>query len=564
VKILFIARHFTYFRNYESVIASLAERGHRIHLAAEKDEYLGGGAMVERLVDRHPDAISHGWIPNRGDRWATLATKLRMTLDYLRYLEPAYQATPRLRARAAERVPRAGLWLVRALGGQTTLGRRLLRGALTACERAIPRDAQIDRYLAEQAPDVLLLTPLIGVIVSPQLDYLASARGLAIPTALCVWSWDHLSSKAILRDAPDRIFVWNDTQRIEATTMHGVPADRVVVTGAQCFDHWFDRQPSMDRATFCEAVGLPERPFLLYVCSALFQGTVHEARFVRDWIRSVRSSALEPLASMPILVRPHPARMKEWDDVDLSGEKDVALWGRNPIDAEAKDGYFNSLHHSEAVIGLNTSAFLEAAIVGRPVFATLLPEHYENQEGTIHFHYLKNVGGGLLYVSRTLDEQLAQINEALRTGQRESARSRAFVDAFIRPHGHGAAATPVFVEHVEQLASLRPGRVRESAGAALLRAMLAPLTALVNSERAERFVLSAHERTIVERDRAHRAQVAKAWRAKDEQKATEQLLKDARLAERRRGKAQRAAEWHRTKAVNRLKQRTKKRTGAVS
>jgi hypothetical protein len=42
MKILFIARHFTYFRNYESVIATLAERGHQLHLAAEREEDLGG------------------------------------------------------------------------------------------------------------------------------------------------------------------------------------------------------------------------------------------------------------------------------------------------------------------------------------------------------------------------------------------------------------------------------------------------------------------------------------------------------------------------------------------
>jgi hypothetical protein len=560
VKILFLARHFTYFRNYESVIASLAERGHQIHLAAEKDEYLGGGAMVERLVDAHPNAISHGWMPNREDRWAAFATKLRMTLDYLRYLEPTYGSTPRLRARSAERVPRAGLWLVRLAGGGTAIGRRFLRAALGACERAIPRDPQIDAYLAERRPDVVLMTPLIGVVVSPQLDYLASARARSIPTALCVWSWDHLSSKAILRYAPDRIFVWNETQKAEAVTMHGVPADRIVVTGAQCFDQWFDRRPSTDRAAFCTAVGLPDRPFLLYLCSALFQGTVHEARFVRDWIRQLRASALQPLASMPILVRPHPARMKEWADVDLSTEKDVAVWGRNPIDPDAKNGYFNSLHHSEAVIGLNTSAFLEAAIVGRPVFATLLPEHYENQEGTIHFHYLKNVGGGLLHLSRTVEEQFTAINQALIAGARDSARSRRFVDAFIRPHGRTAPATPVFVEHVEQMAALEPAAA-PAAAAALLRAVLSPVAALMNSPRAEAFVLSTHERAIVERDRAHRARVADAWQAKDAQKAAEQQQKDARLAERRRLKAQRAAEWHQTKTVNRLKQRTKKPTG---
>jgi hypothetical protein len=562
--VLFIARHFTYFRNYESVITALAERGHDIHLAAERDEYLGGGALVERLVDAHPDRISYGWVPNREDGWATFATKLRMTLDYLRYLEPAYASTPRLRLRAAERVPRAGLWLVRLAAGGTAAGRGLLRALLRACERALPRDPQIDAYLAERRPDAVLLTPLIGVVVSPQLDYLASAKALGIPTALCVWSWDHLSSKAMLRTVPDRIFVWNATQESEAVTMHGIPAERVVVTGAQCFDQWFDRRPSLDRAAFCAAVGLPDRPFLLYVCSALFQDTVNEARFVRDWLRQLRASALEPLASMPVLVRPHPARTKEWADVDLSDERDVALWGRNPVDPEAKDGYFDSLHHSDAVIGLNTSAFLEAAIVGRPVFATLLPEHYENQEGTLHFHYLKQVGGGLLHVSRTLPEQFAQINDALKSGERTSLRSRRFVEAFLRPGGYSVAATPVFVREVEQLPGLAPAPAPESMGTRAIRAAIAPLAAMANSERAAPLVLSAHERAIVERDRAHRARAAEAWRVKDEQKVTEQRQKEARLAERQRLKAQRAAEWHRTKSVSRVHQRAKKRPGAAS
>src|SRR5207244_13308909 len=56
--------------------------------------------------------------------------------------------------------------------------------------------------LREQNPDVVLLTPLIGVVESPQLDYLQSAKAIGIPTALCVWSWDHLSSKAIVRSVP--------------------------------------------------------------------------------------------------------------------------------------------------------------------------------------------------------------------------------------------------------------------------------------------------------------------------------------------------------------------------
>ena len=56
-------------------------------------------------------------------------------------------------------------------------------------------------YIEAQGPDVVLVTPLIA-LGSAQIDYLRAARSLGIPTALCVWSWDHLSSKALIRELP--------------------------------------------------------------------------------------------------------------------------------------------------------------------------------------------------------------------------------------------------------------------------------------------------------------------------------------------------------------------------
>ena len=45
--------------------------------------------------------------------------------------------------------------------------------------------------------------------------------------------------------------------------------------------------------------------------------------------------------------------------------------------------------YSAGVVGINTSAFLEAAAVGKPVHTVLLPEvSRDNQEGTLHFRYL--------------------------------------------------------------------------------------------------------------------------------------------------------------------------------
>jgi len=452
-----------------------------------------------------------------------------------------------------------GLLLLAAFQVRTRAGRRLIAAAMRACDRALPRSATIDAFVRDHDPDVVLLTPLIGVVASPQLDCLQSATALGYRTALCVWSWDHLSSKAIVRHVPDRVFVWNDTQRDEAIALHGVPPERVIVTGAQCFDQWFDRQPSIDRATFCRSVGLPpDRPFLLYVCSSLFRGTVTEAVFVHRWIRAMRASGLDPLASTPILVRPHPARLKEWADVDLSAEPDVALWGQSPVTPDAKDGYFNSLHYSAAVVGLNTSAFLEAAIVGRPVYATLLPEHYENQEGTIHFHYLLHVGGGLIHSSKTMGEHAAQLNGCLKADSRESERSHRFVEAFIRPHGRGTPSTPVFADAVEGLRRLEGAALpaRPVQPGFLLRLLLTPVAAVLSLDAAAGLMASERDRQIAASHRARRQRALAIRRAKAVRKAAQQSEKQARAAARQRHKAQRTESWRRAKLAKKWKGRT--------
>src|SRR5258705_1394549 len=273
VKILFLGRHYTYFRNFESVLRPRAARGQSIHLAVERSETLGGLTMVEALAAEFP-AITYGETPARADDdWSWVLNRLRMGLDYRRYQQPVFDSAYTLRSRARGRTPGAFVGLgevIRRTGGWS---RRLVSAIVRNVERAVPDDPTIREYLEARTPDIVLLTPLID-LGSAQIEYLRAGRPRGIPTGLCVWSWDHLSSKAFIRDAPDRVFVWNPTQKQEAMQLHGVAASRIVVTGAQCFDQWFDRQPSRDRETFCRQVGLPSSPpFVLWVCSALFHGS---------------------------------------------------------------------------------------------------------------------------------------------------------------------------------------------------------------------------------------------------------------------------------------------------
>jgi hypothetical protein len=356
--------------------------------------------------------------------------------------------------------------------------RRALGTGFEVLQRAVPTNAEIEQYLRERRPDVVLFTPYVG-LRQVQPDFLRAALALGLRTAICVKSWDNLSSKSLIRPQPDRLFVWNELQRHEATELHGVPPEHVVVTGAQCFDEWFT-WPPRPREAFCDHVGLdPARPFLLYTCSVPWTGQT-EVGFVRRWVAALRAAG-GILANAGVLVRPHPKRGHDWDGVDLSDLPGVVVYPRDahaPIDRASKADYFDSIYHSAGVVALNTSAMIEAAIVGRSVLTVLEPEFHRVQGGTLHFRYLLDVAGGLLRVADTLGEHVVQVAQAVAGDDGAAARAARFVAEFVRPHGLDVPATPIFVDEVERLAALGPAAPKRTPRALLpLRAALRPLAA---------------------------------------------------------------------------------------
>jgi hypothetical protein len=455
MKVLFLAAHYAYYRNFESVIVALADRGHTVHLAADEQESLGGKALVERLASGR-SGVTYGYAPSLDDEpWFRLARKLRGASDYVRFHDDAFAPFGKSRLTLRERIPRGVLRLMDAGVSEHVWGRRVLSALLKVSERVMPVSEASRAFIESQNPDVVLLASVTAWRL-PQIDHLRAARALGRRTAVCVFSWDHLSSKALLRTVPDRILLWNDTQKREAVEWHGMPEDRIVVTGAQCYDQWFDRAPSRDRVSFCRAVGLsPERPILLYVCSVMTPNP-YESKFVLRWLEAIRQSADPLLRSAGVLVRPHPERMDEWRDVSFEQFGNAVLYGTNPVNPDSQADYFDSLYHSHAVVGLVTSAFLEAAIVGRPVLTLLLPEFEMYQEGVQHFRYLMEVEGGLLRATRSISDHLTALTSTLAQATVRDERNRRFVEAFVRPQGLDVPATPTFVAAVEALGAAHP------------------------------------------------------------------------------------------------------------
>ena len=559
MRVLFFAAHYAYYRNFESVIAALAERGHAVYLAADEQESLGGLALVERLAGRYP-GVTFGFAPSLDDEsWFRLARKLRSASDYVRFHEEAFTPFRKMRLTLRERLPRAVLRLMDAGVDRGRAPRRAIGALLRGSEALMPVSEASRAFIEMHDPDVVLLASVTAWRL-PQIDHLRAARALGRRTGVCVFSWDHLSSKALLRSIPDRVLLWNETQKREAVQWHGVPEERISVTGAQCYDQWFDRVPSRDRASFCRSVGLPvERPILLYVCSVMTPNP-HESRFVRRWIEELRRSPDPCLRDAGILVRPHPERMDEWEGVSLESFGNAVLYGRNPVSPDAQADYFDSLYHSHAVVGLVTSAFLEAAIVGRPVHSLLLPEFELYQEGVQHFRYLTEVEGGLLKVTRSFPDHLAGLASALAQPVERDEQNIRFVRAFVRPQGLDVAATPAFVAAVEQIASAVPSR---DVPPPWLRA-LEPLVRVVARSSEEGWLRPLlRDTTEMEIDRARARKSAHKQAAAADR---DQRVADKRqfLAARRRERQREQWAAGRRKQLSRLKGRLKGLVGSSS
>jgi hypothetical protein len=392
------------------------------------------------------------------DTWRHYAMRIRSATDAIRFFSPPFRDSGYLFIRAEHRAPRWFRRLAARPSMQSQRARDAITRVLDTVEASIPSSRRLEQELASHEPDVFVMCPHLmpGMRHS---DYLKATRALGLRSILAVASWDNLSSKQQLHELADRVVVWNETQVEEAVTLHHVPRERLVTTGAQSFDQWFSREPR-PREEFCARVGLdPAKPYVLYVGGSLFPGELTEAEWARTWLTEVRKHP--DLRGVGVLFRPHPNRGGEWARTPFTEFENVTVWpplhSEMPLDEESRADFFDSIHHSGAVFGLNTSAMIEAAVVGRSVHTMLVPEFATSQRGVFHFDYLLRVGGGLLRVADDFDEIRAQLADAIAGRDADAAeRRRRFLEEFVRPHGIDKPATPIVVDVIEQTAELGP------------------------------------------------------------------------------------------------------------
>jgi hypothetical protein len=313
----------------------------------------------------------------------------------------------------------------------------LVHGAVTALERQVPVHQDLIDAIRALEVDALLLVSRCS-FGGAERDLLKAASELGLPSVMIVWSWDNLSSKAALQEHPDHLVVWNDLQVDEAVRLHSFPAERVHALGAASFDPLFAALESAER---------PARPqtTILYLGSSSNIST-HEPDIFETWRDAVRRAADPVVRNSRIVVRPYPGggAWKRWepatDDVVVQRGRRWERAGLAPALADA-----------DAVVALNTSGEIEAAVAGLPVVTFRAGNDAPGQEGSVHFEYLLEANGGFVVDSTDLDEHVANLSRALR-GEHDADRRRAFVERFVRPLGLDRPVSPTVAAEILRLA----------------------------------------------------------------------------------------------------------------
>lgn len=518
MRIAFFMRNVGYIRNFEWVVRRLAANGHVILIyfdhekkAVDRMQESSDKVAEEHmavLIKEYPKikyANLKGVFSKPRTIYAVAARRIRFILDYVRYLEPEFADAHKLRERAAVFLkPRVRKTV--DFFGRWRWSKALMTGTLSTLERLVPPRSDVVDFLKKTHPKLVMVTPLFGH-GSSQVDYFKASRSLGIPTCLPVASWDNLTSKGAVQCDPDSVLVWNEAQKDEAITLQHVPPERVHVTGAHTYEHWFTWTPSTDREAFAAQVGLdPARDYIVYLGSSRFIAE-EEVPVTLRWARAIRASSDPRLANIGILIRPHPQNYGDWMEVDLSDIGNAVIYprgGANPVGRGAKSVYFDTMYHCKAVVGVNTSGMIEAAILGKPVHTVLFDEMAETQEGTLHFHHLAEEGSGLLRVARNLDEHTQLLARSIADPSEDEQRSRAFVERFVWPKGLEHNPVEVFTKLVtEQLHARPPSRGRVWlpliwAG----RVLASPLLLIYRREYRERMERNRERRRQIEENKA--------------------------------------------------------------
>jgi hypothetical protein len=421
---------------HQPLLRVLAERGHHVTIV-----FTARARFPVELHDKIkcdvPGVSIAGVFPERSGAWAACVRVLLgvFSLGLLAHRFRSGRDVPPWLARYAQTVlPRRRVrWLM--LRNHDTA--QLLSHAARAVARLIPSSEAARQLVLDQRPDVVTILPddeAVAAVESAgaQLDLIGAAESLGVPVIAAAGA-SELQVQPIAMSRARVMCVWGDEQRRAAIAL-GVPAKRIVVTGALPLDRALSEEPVVDEPTFREMLGLPmDRPFVFFAgSSGLMSEPAEEVELICAWVRSLRTSADPLLRQLAVLIRPSPLGISRWRQVENDIGGGVVVCPRTFERSGELDAVLlaESVRFAALTIGADPLTLLMAAGLGRPA-ALILPPRFAKGGDAIPLAYLTTTEGSTVRHTPTLADLSAYARQVI-TGAPPSL-SGAFRRTHLRP-----------------------------------------------------------------------------------------------------------------------------------
>lgn len=316
-----------------------------------------------------------------------------------------------------------------------------------AVDRAMTRwHFSTRRYISHALTRRLVADRPVLVLSNLQMQsavpFLLAGWRLGLPLVGNVASWDHTVGKGVISPRLDRYLVQNERMRSDLARYHGVPAERVVVTGWPQSDVFAVRRPREAYEAVLRGYGLDPTQPLVLVMGNTPTNTPREERFFERLVGWWRESGADRRFSL--LFRPHP-RDRQWRRrfaaaLDVPG---AAVQEPSFTDLEV---LATLLRHGDCVVTNAGTILLDALVNDRPVVCVLYdeggggpPEESWAAKSVIGEHYRDVAASGAYHPATSFDEVVAGIERSLADPGELAAERRRVVDLVVGPvDGHAA------------------------------------------------------------------------------------------------------------------------------
>ena len=255
--------------------------------------------------------------------------------------------------------------------------------------------------------DLLLIGPT-NLRFSPEYSLYLLAKKSKKEVYIPVLTWDNPSTKLIFYPLPHKFFAWNYSQYHHLNKFHRVKKSHIEVFGSLYFERFananrkenlMDKDNSDIQFNFLKnisssniseigKVNLPEK-YLLYLGSS---ANIHEENQERMNIMFILETIYKykDFDDYKIIIKPHPANPINIYKLFVElGEKQFNKiqihFGDFPVLNNDLEEQRILLKNASLIIGVNTSAFLEAFLMGKNVYSLLISEKAKIQKINPHF-----------------------------------------------------------------------------------------------------------------------------------------------------------------------------------